>query len=81
MFRFRVAIRNTGRGTKVVEADLVRVLQARPDLTALLDVTAPEPPPQESPLWQLPNVVISPHIGGTIGNEVGRLAECVIEEF
>ncbi len=72
---------NTGRGAQVVEADLVRVLQARPDLTALLDVTAPEPPPRESALWQLPNVVISPHIGGTIGNEVGRLAECVIEEF
>ena len=72
---------NTGRGAQVVEADLARVLQARPDLTALLDVTAPEPPPQESTLWQLPNVVMSPHIGGTIGNEVGRLAECAIEEF
>ncbi len=72
---------NTGRGAQVVEADLIRVLKARPDLTALLDVTWPEPPAEDSELWQLPNVVISPHIGGTIGNEVTRLADCAIEEF
>jgi phosphoglycerate dehydrogenase-like enzyme len=72
---------NTGRGAQVVEADLIRVLEARPDLTALTDVTWPEPPEADSKLWSLPNVVISPHIGGTIGNEVTRLADCVIEEF
>ena len=72
---------NTGRGAQVVEADLVRVLSRRPDLTALLDVTEPEPPEPQSELWRLPNVVISPHIGGTIGDEVVRLADCVIEEF
>jgi phosphoglycerate dehydrogenase-like enzyme len=72
---------NSGRGAQVVEADLARVLAARPDLTALLDVTWPEPPAAGSPLWRLPNVVMSPHIGGTIGDEVGRLADCVIEEF
>jgi hypothetical protein len=52
---------NTGRGAQVVEADLIRVLRARPDLTALLDVTWPEPPAPDSPLWALSNVVISPH--------------------
>jgi phosphoglycerate dehydrogenase-like enzyme len=72
---------NTGRGAQVVEADLIQVLQARPDLTALLDVTWPEPPEADSELWTLPNVVISPHIGGTIGDEVIRLADCAIEEF
>jgi phosphoglycerate dehydrogenase-like enzyme len=72
---------NSGRGAQVVEADLARVLTARPDLTALLDVTWPEPPDAASPLWTMPNVVMSPHIGGTIGDEVGRLADCVIEEF
>ena len=72
---------NSGRGAQVVEADLARVLAARPDLTALLDVTWPEPPRDDSPLWTLPNVVISPHVGGTIGDEVGRLADCVFEEF
>ena len=72
---------NTGRGAQVVEADLVAVLEARPDLTALLDVTWPEPPALDSKLWSLPNVLISPHIGGTIGNEVVSLADCAIEEF
>jgi phosphoglycerate dehydrogenase-like enzyme len=72
---------NTGRGAQVVEAELSRVLRERPDLTALLDVTEPEPALHGSELWQLPNVVISPHIGGTIGDEVTRLADVVIEEF
>jgi phosphoglycerate dehydrogenase-like enzyme len=72
---------NTGRGAQVVEADLAQVLQERADLTALLDVTWPEPPAPASELWTLPNVVISPHIGGTIGDEVIRLADCAIEEF
>jgi phosphoglycerate dehydrogenase-like enzyme len=72
---------NSGRGAQVVEAELVRVLRERPDLTALLDVSFPEPPAPDSPLWTLPNVVISPHIGGTIGDEVGRLADCVIAEL
>ncbi len=72
---------NTGRGAQVIERDLIEVLTNRPDLTALLDVTWPEPPAAESPLWQLPNVVISPHIGGTTGNEVVRLIELVVTEF
>ena len=72
---------NTGRGAQVVEGDLAAVLRERPDLTALVDVTWPEPPPADSPLWTLPNLVISPHIGGTIGDEVVRLADCVIDEF
>ena len=72
---------NTGRGAQVVEEDLIRVMSARSDLTALLDVTSPEPPAEDSALWTLPNVIISPHVGGTIGDEVVRLADCVIEEF
>ncbi|MEE8046113.1 MAG: hydroxyacid dehydrogenase [Dehalococcoidia bacterium] len=72
---------NSGRGAQVVEPDLIRVLTSRPDLTALLDVTLPEPPVADSPLWTLPNVIISPHVGGTIGDEVVRLADCVIDQF
>lgn len=72
---------NTGRGAQVVENDLADVLQARPDLTALVDVTWPEPPPADSKLWSLPNLIISPHIGGTVGDEVVRLADLVIAEF
>lgn len=72
---------NTGSGAQVVESHLVRVLKARPDLTALLDVTDPEPPAAASQLWTLPNVVISPHVGGTIGDEVTRLSDAMVDEF
>lgn len=72
---------NTGRGAQVVEDDLAAVLRDRPDLTALVDVTWPEPPEPDSPLWDLPNLVISPHIGGTIGDEVVRLADTAIAEY
>ena len=72
---------NTGQGAQVVESHLVRVLKVRPDLTALLDVTDPEPPAQSSPLWTLPNVVISPQIGDSVGDEVTRLSDAMIDEF
>ncbi len=72
---------NTGRGAQVVEADLVEVLRRRPDLTALLDVTDPEPPPPGSPLYRLPNVRLSSHIAGSVGNEVVRMADFALEEY
>lgn len=72
---------NTGRGAQVVEADLLATLRDRPDLTALTDVTWPEPPPPDAPHWTLPNLVMTPHIGGTTGDEVVRLADLVIQEY
>ena len=44
---------NTGRGAQVVEADLIAVLKDRVDLTALLDVSWPEPPADDLALWTL----------------------------
>ena len=72
---------NTGRGQTVDEEGLISVLQARSDLTALLDVTYPEPPLDDSPFYTLPNVQLSSHIAGSIGDEVVRMADCVWEEF
>lgn len=72
---------NTGRGAQVVEADLIRVLAERPDLTAILDVTYPEPPAEDSAFYQLENCILTPHIAGSIGNEVHRMAEYMREEF
>jgi phosphoglycerate dehydrogenase-like enzyme len=72
---------NTGRGAQVVESEFAAVFGERTDLTALLDVTWPEPPEAESPLWRLPNVHISSHIAGSLNNEVGRLADYAIEAF
>lgn len=72
---------NTGRGAQVVEEELVQVLRDRPDLTAVLDVTYPEPPVEGHPFYELPNCVITPHIAGSIGNEVHRMALYMAEEF
>ncbi len=72
---------NTGRGATVDEDGLIRVLRERPDLTALLDVTWPEPPAADSPLYGLPNAHLTSHLAGSIGDEVVRMADYVIEEF
>ena len=72
---------NTGRGATVREAEMAAVLARRPDLTALLDVTDPEPPEAGSPFYALPNVHLTSHIAGSIGDEVVRMADYMIEEF
>lgn len=72
---------NTGRGATVVEPELAEVLAERPDLTALLDVTFPEPAPADSPWHSLPNVLLSSHIAGSTGKEVVRMADYCLEEF
>jgi D-2-hydroxyacid dehydrogenase (NADP+) len=55
---------NVGRGETVDEQALIEVLKSGKIAGAGLDVFATEPLPEESPLWGLPNVFISPHIGG-----------------
>ena len=72
---------NTARGAVVYEPELVEVLKKRPDLFAVLDVTDPEPPPVDSPLFSLPNVVVTPHIAGSLGHECRRLGRMTIDEF
>lgn len=71
---------NTGRGAQVVESDLIAALQAVPTRVAVLDVTDPEPPLADSPLYTLENVFLTPHIAGSMGNEVHRMAEFMCEE-
>lgn len=72
---------NTGRGAQVVEDDLVRVLTERPDVTAILDVTFPEPPAEGHEFYSLPNCFLTPHIAGSLMNETHRMAEYIIEEY
>lgn len=72
---------NTGRGAQVVEGELISVLARRLDLTALLDVTWPEPPEPESAFYTLANVQLSSHIAGSMNDEVVRMADYMIEEF
>lgn len=72
---------NTSRGALVREDELIEVLRERTDLTAVLDVTWPEPPAAGSPIYTLPNIVLTPHIAGSMGDEVLRMADLMIEEF
>lgn len=72
---------NTARGEIVDEPAMIDVLQRRPDLQAVLDVTAPEPPAPDSPLYTLPNVVLTPHIAGSVGRECLRMGHAMVDEF
>lgn len=72
---------NTARGALIDEAAMAEVLHARPDLTAVLDVTHPEPPAADSPLFTLPNAVLTPHLGGALGAERHRLGHLVRDEL
>lgn len=72
---------NTGRGAQVVEEDLIRILEEKPDITAVLDVTFPEPPVSDSKLYTLENVFLTPHIAGSSGLEVARMGEYMAEQF
>jgi phosphoglycerate dehydrogenase-like enzyme len=56
---------SVGRGQSTVTADLIEALEKHQIAGAGLDVTDPEPLPASSPLWHLPNVVITPHISAT----------------
>ena len=72
---------NTGRGAQIVENDLFGILNERPDITALLDVTVTEPPEESSEFYTLKNCFLTPHIAGSSGNEVHRMAEYMRDEF
>ena len=71
---------NTARGAIVNEAELIAALRQRPDVFALLDVTDPEPPPPDSPLYDLPNIVLTPHLAGSMGKECESLGRQMVEE-
>lgn len=71
---------NTARGAVVDEEAMIRVLKERPDLTSILDVTYPEPPPAGSPLYELDNVFLTPHIAGSVGSERQRMGDQMLFE-
>ncbi|MFI9566248.1 hydroxyacid dehydrogenase [Streptomyces rishiriensis] len=71
---------NTSRGALVDHAALTDELVSG-RLHAVLDVTDPEPLPADSPLYRLPNVFLTPHIAGSLGNELERLGRIVVEEL
>lgn len=69
---------NTGRGKQIVEKDLAKVMQNKPNACALLDVTIHEPLYPWSPLLRRKNIFISPHIAGSLSGEFERMVEYMI---
>jgi phosphoglycerate dehydrogenase-like enzyme len=72
---------NTARGELIVESEMIDVLARRPDLQAVLDVMEAEPADPKSPLFDLPNVFMTPHIAGSVGQECRRMGQYMIEEL
>ncbi|MEI6491165.1 MAG: hydroxyacid dehydrogenase [Verrucomicrobiota bacterium] len=72
---------NTSRGAVIAEDEMIGVLRGRPDLSAVLDVTFPEPPASDSPLRSLPNVVLTPHIAGSMQGECERMGSWMADEL
>lgn len=71
---------NTARGAVIDEEAMLDVMERRPDLTAVLDVTYPEPPVAGSRIYTLPNVILTPHIAGSLDMECRRMGEYATEQ-
>ena len=72
---------NTGRGAQVVEQDLAEAMKKEPGRTAVLDVTMPEPVEEGHPFYDLPNVILTPHIAGSMQQERARMGHYQVLEF
>ena len=72
---------NVGRGTVVDEAALAQRLQDGTLAGAALDVFAEEPLPEDSPLWGLENVIVSPHGIALVEAEEPRIVELFIDNL
>lgn len=70
---------NVGRGSTIDEPALIEALQSGRVGHAVLDVTAAEPLSRESPLWDLPGVLISPHTAALTGGEARGVTEIFAE--
>jgi len=64
---------NIGRGSTVVQTDLVDALVSGHLASAYVDVTDPEPLPPDHPMWTTPNLHITPHTAGGHHDELERL--------
>jgi phosphoglycerate dehydrogenase-like enzyme len=70
---------NTSRGSLIDQTALIAELETG-RINAVLDVTTPDPLPADSPLYDLPNVLLTPHVAGALGGERERLGALVVAE-
>jgi phosphoglycerate dehydrogenase-like enzyme len=66
---------NVARGPLVDEQALAAALASGRLDSAALDVTPHEPPPPESPLWNAPRLIITPHVGGQSGRRIDAMTD------
>lgn len=72
---------NVARGAVVNEPGMVEALRSGHIKGAALDVFAVEPLPPESPLWDLPNVIVSPHSASTVAAENSRIVDIFLDNL
>ncbi len=72
---------NIARGDVIDEEALIRALQRGRIGGAALDVFSEEPLPSESPLWNLSNVLITPHMAGSTPHKNGRWRDIIVENY
>lgn len=72
---------NVGRGQTVVEADLGRALSSGHLAGAGLDVVAEEPLPVESPIWDWPNLLLTPHVGAQASRRYQQVTDFFVENL
>lgn len=71
---------NTARG-RIIDCAALEAAMADGRIFAVLDVTDPEPLPDDSPLWDMPNVMLTPHVAGSFGCEVCEMTERVLDDI
>ncbi|MFE5794278.1 hydroxyacid dehydrogenase [Streptomyces sp. NPDC056503] len=71
---------NTARGS-LVDTDALTAEATSGRIHAVIDVTEPEVLPPTSPLYSLPNVLLTPHIAGSLGGELHRITGSVLDEI
>jgi phosphoglycerate dehydrogenase-like enzyme len=80
LLRDGATVINTARGSLVEAAALTEELVSS-RIQAVIDVTDPEILPAGSALYDLPNVLLTPHVAGSMGNEMGRLFDAALGEL
>ncbi|MFF7252688.1 hydroxyacid dehydrogenase [Streptomyces microflavus] len=70
---------NTSRGS-LIDGDALLAELVSGRLNAVLDVTEPEVPPAGSPLYDLENVLLTPHVAGSLGDEIHRMGDFALDE-
>ncbi len=72
---------NAARGPLVDTGALLEALQTKQIAGAVMDVTDPEPLPEDHPLWDLPNVMITPHVAGQYARRIGNMTRLLCENI